>query len=158
MSEHTKNDDDNSPLRRAIADTRVRSAEIVAGLITSNKSHSKHKKLSDHSDSGRHLMLRKDVIDTCATGRFTVYLVAHINEGITLLTAIAAGDRGPDGAYPPGSINRRADGASPSRLASTIRGSLSILGHILGQLGEPQVGRRIGRRAPVAARRQRSAG
>jgi lon-related putative ATP-dependent protease len=55
----------------------------------------------------QHLMLRKDVIDACAAGRFAVYPVATINEGITLLTGVAAGERGADGAYPAGSVNRR---------------------------------------------------
>jgi len=54
----------------------------------------------------RHLMLRKDVIDACAAGRFAIYPVANISEGITLLTNMAAGERGADGAYPLGSINR----------------------------------------------------
>ena len=55
----------------------------------------------------QHLMLRKDVIDACAAGRFAVYPIATINEGIALLTGIAAGERGADGAYPPDSVNRR---------------------------------------------------
>ena len=57
----------------------------------------------------QHLMLRKDVIDACATGRFAVYPVATINEGIALLTGIAAGDRGVDGNYPIGGINQRVE-------------------------------------------------
>jgi len=57
----------------------------------------------------QHLMLRKDVIEACAAGRFAVYSIATINEGIALLTGIAAGERGPDGAYPAGSINRRVE-------------------------------------------------
>jgi lon-related putative ATP-dependent protease len=55
----------------------------------------------------QHLMLRKDVIDACAVGRFAVYPIATINEGIALLSGIAAGERGADGAYPPDSVNRR---------------------------------------------------
>ena len=55
----------------------------------------------------QHLMLRKDVIDACAAGRFAVYPIATINEGIALLTGIAAGERGADGAYSPDSVNRR---------------------------------------------------
>ncbi|QWG22775.1 AAA family ATPase [Bradyrhizobium sediminis] len=57
----------------------------------------------------QHLMLRKDVTDACTDGRFAVYPVATINEGIALLTGIPAGVRGPDGAYPPGSVNRRVE-------------------------------------------------
>ncbi|MEX0752704.1 MAG: ATP-binding protein [Xanthobacteraceae bacterium] len=57
----------------------------------------------------QHLMLRKDVIEACAAGRFTVYPVATVNEGLALLTGLPAGERGDDGAYLPGSINRRVE-------------------------------------------------
>jgi len=57
----------------------------------------------------QHLMLRRDVIEACAAGQFAVYPVATINEGIALLTGTAAGERGPDGIYPEGSINRRVE-------------------------------------------------
>ena len=55
----------------------------------------------------QHLMLRKDVIEACAAGRFAVYPIATIDEGIALLTGLAAGERGADGNYPPDSVNRR---------------------------------------------------
>jgi lon-related putative ATP-dependent protease len=54
----------------------------------------------------QHLMLRNDVIEACKAGRFAVYPIATINEGIALLTNLAAGERSADGSYPPGSINR----------------------------------------------------
>lgn len=54
----------------------------------------------------QHLMLRQDVIDACKTGRFAVYPVRTIDEGIALLTGQAAGVRGVDGNYPADSINR----------------------------------------------------
>lgn len=57
----------------------------------------------------QHLMLRRDVVDACAEGKFAIYAVSTINEGITLLTGIEAGVRGADGAYPAGSINRRVE-------------------------------------------------
>ncbi len=55
----------------------------------------------------QHLMLRKDVIEACAAGHFAVYPIATINEGLALLTDIAAGERSADGVYPPDSVNRR---------------------------------------------------
>ncbi|MEJ2376517.1 MAG: AAA family ATPase [Pseudolabrys sp.] len=55
----------------------------------------------------QHLMLRQDVIDACKAGRFAVYPVATIDEGIALLTGMPAGVRGTDGNYPADSINRR---------------------------------------------------
>jgi lon-related putative ATP-dependent protease len=57
----------------------------------------------------QHLMLRKDVVDACVAGRFAVYAVTNLSEGITLLTGMAPGERGPDGTYPPGSVNRRVE-------------------------------------------------
>jgi lon-related putative ATP-dependent protease len=56
-----------------------------------------------------HLMLRADVVEACAAGRFAVYPVAHIDEGIALLTGAAAGERGADGAFTPASVNARVE-------------------------------------------------
>jgi predicted ATP-dependent protease len=53
----------------------------------------------------QHLMLRQDVIEACAQGKFFIYPIAAIDEGIALLTRRAAGERGPDGTYPADSIN-----------------------------------------------------
>jgi lon-related putative ATP-dependent protease len=57
----------------------------------------------------QHLMLRQDVIDACKAGRYAIYPLATIDEGIALLTGLAAGERDGDGTYPPGSINRRVE-------------------------------------------------
>ena len=57
----------------------------------------------------QHLMLRKDVVDACAAKRFAVYAVATIEDGIALLTGQPAGNRGKDGLYPAGSVNRRVE-------------------------------------------------
>jgi predicted ATP-dependent protease len=61
--------------------------------------------LIPHSNA-QHLMLRADVIEACAAGRFAVYPVRAIDEGIRLLTGRDAGERGRDGLYPEGSVNR----------------------------------------------------
>jgi predicted ATP-dependent protease len=57
----------------------------------------------------QHLMLRRDVVEACASGRFAVYAISTIDEGIALLTGLPAGVRGADGSFPEGSINRRVD-------------------------------------------------
>ena len=57
----------------------------------------------------QHLMLRKDVVDACASGRFAVYAVATIEDGIALLTGQPAGRRCDDGLYPAGCVNRRVE-------------------------------------------------
>ena len=57
----------------------------------------------------QHLMLRRNVREACAAGRFAVYPIVTVDEGIALLTGVAAGNRGSDGGYPAGSINRRVE-------------------------------------------------
>ena len=54
----------------------------------------------------KHLMLRADVVEACREGRFHVYSVAHIDQGIEILTGHEAGTRGADGNFPEGSVNR----------------------------------------------------
>ncbi|HEY7581303.1 MAG TPA: ATP-binding protein [Acetobacteraceae bacterium] len=56
--------------------------------------------------NAQHLMLRADVVAACAAGRFAIYAVRTIDEGIHLLTGRDAGERGADGRYPEGSVNR----------------------------------------------------
>jgi len=55
----------------------------------------------------RHLMLRDDVVEAVRDGRFSVWSVRTVDEGIELLTGVPAGERGPDGAFAEGTIHRR---------------------------------------------------
>jgi predicted ATP-dependent protease len=64
----------------------------------------------------QHLMLRRDVISACTEGKFSIYPIGTIDEGITLLTGRAAGSRS-QGAYAVDSIN----GLIESRLRSFAR-------------------------------------
>jgi predicted ATP-dependent protease len=57
----------------------------------------------------KHLMLRADVVKAVAGGRFAVYPVATVDEGIELLTGMPAGERGANGRFPDGSINARVE-------------------------------------------------
>ena len=57
----------------------------------------------------RHLMLRHDVVQACAEGRFHVYPVSTIDQGIALLTGLPAGERGDQGLFPDGSVNQRVE-------------------------------------------------
>ncbi len=57
----------------------------------------------------QHLMLREDVVKACADGRFAVYPIARVDEGVALLTELEAGQRQADGAFPPGSVNRQVE-------------------------------------------------
>ncbi len=53
----------------------------------------------------KNLMLREDVVEAARDGKFHIYAVKTIDEGIELLTGVPAGERGTDGTYPEGSIN-----------------------------------------------------
>jgi predicted ATP-dependent protease len=55
----------------------------------------------------KHLMLRQDVIDAVEAGRFHVYPIETIDEGIEILTGMPAGEPDESGAYPAGSFNDR---------------------------------------------------
>jgi lon-related putative ATP-dependent protease len=68
----------------------------------------------------RSLMLREDVVAAVAEGRFHLYPVRTIDQGITLLTGVPAGRRRSDGQYPEGSVNARVD-ARLRRLAEGWR-------------------------------------
>ncbi len=54
----------------------------------------------------QHLMLRQDVIEAVREGKFAIYAVSHVDEGMEILTGVKAGERGEDGQFPPGTINR----------------------------------------------------
>ena len=55
------------------------------------------------------LMLRDDVIEAVAAGKFHVHPVAHVAEGIEILTGHAAGFRDGQGRFPSGTVFARAD-------------------------------------------------
>lgn len=55
------------------------------------------------------LMLRKDVVQAVEDGKFHIYAVETINEGIEILTGTPAGKKTGDGSYPDGTINQLVD-------------------------------------------------
>jgi lon-related putative ATP-dependent protease len=57
----------------------------------------------------KHLMLRADVVEAAGQGLFHVWPIATVDEAVLLLTGVAAGERGEDGAFPEGTVNRRVD-------------------------------------------------
>lgn len=56
----------------------------------------------------RHLMLREGIVQAVAEGKFHIWPVRTIDEGLELLTGAPAGERGPDGAYPEGTVHHAA--------------------------------------------------
>ena len=57
----------------------------------------------------KNLMLRADVVDAVREGKFHIYPVSTIDEGIATLTGREAGERSPDGTYPEGTVNYEVD-------------------------------------------------
>jgi len=57
----------------------------------------------------QHLMLRTDVVDAARDGRFHIYAVETVQQGIALLTGMPAGERGEDGDYPADSVFGRVE-------------------------------------------------
>jgi lon-related putative ATP-dependent protease len=51
------------------------------------------------------LMLKEEVVEAVGAGRFHVWSVSTIDEGIEILTGVPAGEELPDGTYPVGSVN-----------------------------------------------------
>ncbi len=65
----------------------------------------------------RHLMLRDDVVKAVEENRFHIYAVSTIEEGIELLSGVAAGEADAEGTYPPESVFGRVQ----ARLAEYTR-------------------------------------
>lgn len=57
----------------------------------------------------RNLMLKQEVVDAVRIGKFNVYAIDTIDEGIELLTGESAGDRRTSGEFPAGSINQKVE-------------------------------------------------
>jgi lon-related putative ATP-dependent protease len=55
----------------------------------------------------RHLMLRPDVVEACATGRFHIHSIATIDQAMALLSGIEAGLQDDQGGFRLGSFNQR---------------------------------------------------
>ncbi|MBI4295072.1 MAG: AAA family ATPase [Chloroflexi bacterium] len=55
----------------------------------------------------RNLMLKEEVVEAVQQGKFHIYAVNTVDEGIEVLTGIEAGQRQDDGTYPEGSVNYR---------------------------------------------------
>jgi predicted ATP-dependent protease len=50
------------------------------------------------------LMLREDVLDAVAAGQFHIWPVAKVEQGIDLLTGVAAGSKNGEGSFEPGTV------------------------------------------------------
>jgi predicted ATP-dependent protease len=67
--------------------------------------------------NARNLMLPLELVEDIEAGRFHVWAIDNVDEGIELLTGVPAGRRRRDGAWEPGTVNARVE----DRLAEMAR-------------------------------------
>ncbi len=68
----------------------------------------------------QHLMLKEKTVDAVKAGKFHIYPVKTIDEGIEILTGLKAGKRGPDGTFEEGTVNDRVE-KRLKEMAETLR-------------------------------------
>ncbi len=54
----------------------------------------------------RNLILKREVIEAVEQGKFAIYPIEHIDEGLEILTGQTVGERDTDGEFPQGSVNQ----------------------------------------------------
>ena len=57
----------------------------------------------------KHLMVHRRVVEAVDEGKFQIYPVETIDQGIEILSGLTAGERGADGHFPEDSFNRRVE-------------------------------------------------
>ena len=75
----------------------------------------------------KNLMLRRDVIEAVRAGKFRVYAVETIDQGMEILTGIPAGERDSAGNFPAGSVNQRVEARLVDLAERRIAASREIL-------------------------------
>jgi ATP-dependent Lon protease len=68
----------------------------------------------------KNLMLRSDVVEAVAAGKFHIYPVKTIDEGVEILTGVAAGARKEDGSFEDGTVHALAE-KELQRLAQSLK-------------------------------------
>lgn len=89
----------------------------------------------------RHLMLKEEVRRAISEGRFHIYPVRTVDEGIAILTGVEAGVADETGAYPEGTINRLV----ADRLAELAEKSREFANRdkVSGSTAEPSEGEKV---------------
>ncbi|MCH7483072.1 MAG: AAA family ATPase [Chloroflexi bacterium] len=96
----------------------------------------------------RNLVLDRDVVEAVEAGRFHIYAIETIEEGIELLTGVSAGEADEEGAYPEDSINALVV-AALARMSEQLRApELVDRGSAGGARGAPSKAEDGGRRDP----------
>lgn len=81
----------------------------------------------------RHLMLKEEVVEAVDAGKFHIYAIKTVDDGMEVLTGGRAGQRGRKGEFPASSINGRVD----RRLRELAR-SLARFGPEAAAWGQPE--------------------
>jgi hypothetical protein len=66
-------------------------------------------------------MLREDILDSVASGRFHIWPISRVEQGIELLTGTKAGARNGDGLFEEGTVFARVDDRL-SEMARLLKG------------------------------------
>ncbi len=74
----------------------------------------------------KHLMLKKELVDSVKEGKFHIWPISKVEEGIEILTGMKAGELQPDGTYPEGTLFRKIDDR------------LKEFAHILSEFGKEE--------------------
>jgi lon-related putative ATP-dependent protease len=61
------------------------------------------------SSNAQNLMLKEEVIEAAKAGKFRIFSISSIDQGIEVLTGVRAGDRNPAGGYDEGTVNYLVD-------------------------------------------------
>jgi lon-related putative ATP-dependent protease len=75
----------------------------------------------------KHLMLREDVREAVAAGKFAIHAIDSVDDGIELLTGLKAGQRGKKGRFPRGTLNRRVEDTL-TRYSNAMRAHVASAG------------------------------
>jgi len=70
----------------------------------------------------QNLMLRQEVVDAVQKGKFHIFPIASIDQGVEILTGVRAGTRNPDGTFEDGTVHSLVD-RELDRLARTLKAS-----------------------------------
>jgi lon-related putative ATP-dependent protease len=60
-------------------------------------------------DNVKHLMLQEEVIEAVQDGKFGVFAVKNIDEALSIMTGVEAGQRNKDGDFPAGTVNAKVE-------------------------------------------------
>lgn len=87
----------------------------------------------------KNLMLDHEVVQAVREGRFHVWAVSTVDQGLEILTGLPAGQRGPDGTYPEGTLHRRIEDRLAALAEAARRHQLPAGG---AASGRPRAGKR----------------